>query len=64
MNERELKLYEYNCVNIGYNMCKAESITALRDMIVDCETKQELEILKKAKDKILSLECHWKRQDS
>ena len=64
MDDRQLKLYEKNCVNIGYNMCKAESITVLRDMIVDCESKEELELLRKVKDSILKLECCWDRQDS
>lgn len=64
MNDRELKLFESNCVKIGYAMCQAESLTALRDMIKDCKSKEELNILKQAKDKILSLQCVWNRQDN
>ena len=64
ITEQELKTFETNCVNIGFSMCQAESLSALRDLIKDCKSKEELEILRKAKDTILHLKCVWKRQDS
>ena len=57
-----INLFESNCVNIGYNMCKAEALSIFIDLIKECESKEELLILRKAKEKIMNLECVWERQ--
>ena len=58
----EINRFENNCVNIGYNMCKSEALSVLCDLIEECESSEELLILKKAKEKVWELECVWKRQ--
>lgn len=62
LTEKELDTFESNCVNIGYNMCKAEALSIFIDLIKECESKEELLILRKTKDRIMELECVWKGQ--
>ena len=65
LTEKELNtinLFESNCVNIGYNMCKAEALSIFIDLIKECESKEELLILAKVKQRVMNLECVWKRQ--
>lgn len=64
LTKKELDLFEKNCVNIGYSMCQAEAITVMRDLLNECTTHEQLEILKIGKDKILSLKCVWKETAS
>ena len=61
LTEKELDTFESNCVNIGYNMCKAEALSIFIDLAKECETHEELHILRKAKEKVMELECVWKR---
>lgn len=58
----EINLFENNCVNIGYNMCKSEVLSIFIDLIKECESKEELLILAKAKQRVMNLECVWERQ--
>lgn len=60
--EKELDTFETNCVNIGYNMCKAEALSIFIDLIKECESNEELLILKKVKEKVMKLKCVWKGQ--
>ena len=62
LTEKELDTFETNCVNIGYNMCKAEALSIFIDLIKECESNEELLILRKAKERIMKLECVWKIQ--
>ena len=62
LTEKELVTFESKCVNIGYNMCKAEALSIFIDLIKECESNEELLILKKVKEKVIKLECVWKGQ--
>lgn len=59
--EKEVNLFESNCINIGYNMCKSEVFTILCEAIKNCTDKTQLEILKKLHKDINDLKCVWKR---
>lgn len=58
----EINRFENNCVNIGYNMCKSEALSIFIDLIKECKSNEELFILRKAKEKVMELECVWERQ--
>ena len=62
LTEKELDTFETNCVNIGYNMCKSEALSIFIDLIKECESNEELIVLRKAKERIMKLECVWKGQ--
>ena len=62
LTEKELDTFETNCVNIGYNMCKAEAFSIFIDLIKECKSKEELLILRNVKEKVMELECVWNRQ--
>ena len=62
LTEKELDTFESNCVNVGYNMCKAEALSLFIDLIKECKSYEELYILRKAKEKVMELECVWKGQ--
>lgn len=62
LTEKQLDTFETNCVNIGYNMCKAEALSIFIDLIKECKSNEELSILRKVKERIMNLECVWKGQ--
>lgn len=63
MSVKEFVTFERNCVNIGYNMCKAEVFTVLREMLKECKSQLNELLLQSCKEKISKLECVWKRQE-
>ena len=63
LTEKEVATFERNCVNIGYNMCKAEVFTVLLEIAKECQYSEQLNLLRTCKEKISKLECVWKRQE-
>lgn len=63
LTEKEIATLERNCVNIGYNMCKAEVFTVLIEMLKGCQYSEQMELIRTCKEKISKLECVWKRQE-
>ena len=59
MTTKDLKKFEETCVSIGYNMCRCETITILRNFIKNCDNKSELNMLEDIHDRIMELECVW-----
>ena len=62
LTEKELDTFESNCVNLGYHMCKAEALSLFIDLVKECKSKEELLTLRKVKEKVMELECVWKKQ--
>ena len=49
-------------VKLGYYMCKSEALLIFVNLIEECKSNEELVILKKVEEKVMELECVWKRQ--